>query len=82
MTGSAYLPIVLPIVAFVAMACWLGMVFYADSHPGYRSPKPHGSTADTATGRAEADQPAITGTAPGDHERIDAPESTGAVRSG
>lgn len=35
MTGSSYLAIVVPIIAFIAMAFWLGLVFYADSHPGY-----------------------------------------------
>ena len=35
MTGSSYLAIVVPIMAFIAMAFWLGLVFYADSHPGY-----------------------------------------------
>jgi len=34
-TGSSSVAIVLPIVAFTAMALWIGMVFYADSHPGY-----------------------------------------------
>ena len=80
MTGSAYLPIVVPIVAFVAMACWLGMVFYANSHPGYRTPKPRGSKAGSATERAEAGERALTGGRPGDHERIDAPAASGALR--
>jgi hypothetical protein len=35
-TGSSYVAIVAPIVAFAAMAFWLGLVFYADSHPGSR----------------------------------------------
>jgi hypothetical protein len=33
MTGSALAPIVIPIVAFVALFVWLGMVFWANSHP-------------------------------------------------
>jgi hypothetical protein len=39
-TGSSYIPIVVPIIAFFAMAFWLGMVFYADRHPGYKHRKP------------------------------------------
>jgi len=35
MTGSSLVAFILPVVAFTAMAFWLGMVFYADSHPGY-----------------------------------------------
>ena len=35
MTGSSYVALVVPIMAFFAMAFWLGLVFYADSHPGY-----------------------------------------------
>ena len=33
MTGSALAPVVIPIVAFLALAAWLGMVYYADAHP-------------------------------------------------
>jgi hypothetical protein len=33
-TGSSYVAIVVPIMAFIMMAFWLGLVFYADSHPG------------------------------------------------
>lgn len=38
-TGSSYIPIVVPIMAFVAMGFWLGLILYADSHPGYRHRK-------------------------------------------
>ena len=40
MTGSSYIPIVVPIIAFLAMASWIGLVFYADSHPGYKHRRP------------------------------------------
>lgn len=40
MTGSSYVPVVVPVIAFVAMAFWLGLIFYADAHPGYRHRKP------------------------------------------
>jgi hypothetical protein len=33
MTGSALAPVVIPIVAFVFLFLWIGMVFYANAHP-------------------------------------------------
>lgn len=33
MTGSALAPVVIPIVAFVFLILWLGMVFHANAHP-------------------------------------------------
>jgi hypothetical protein len=33
MTGSALAPVIIPIVAFVFLALWIGMVFYANAHP-------------------------------------------------
>jgi hypothetical protein len=59
MTGSSLVPIILPIVAIVALAAWLGMVFWADAHPGRKVP---GAEA------AGADVPPVTaapGAAPG-----------------
>ena len=43
MTGSALAPIVIPIVAFVFLFLWIGMVFYANSHPSV-----HGREAEAA----------------------------------
>jgi hypothetical protein len=37
MTGSFLVPIVAPVVAVVAMACWMGMIFWADAHPGWKT---------------------------------------------
>jgi hypothetical protein len=37
MIGSFLVPIVVPIVAFIAMAAWLGMVFWADAHPQWKA---------------------------------------------
>jgi hypothetical protein len=37
MTGSSLVPIVVPIVALVTLAAWLGMVFWADAHPGRKA---------------------------------------------
>lgn len=33
MTGSFLVLIVTPIVAIIALACWMGLVFWADAHP-------------------------------------------------
>jgi len=37
MTGSFLVPIVTPIVAVILLACWLGMVFWAASHPEWKT---------------------------------------------
>jgi len=37
MTGSLLVAVITPIAAFIAMACWLGMVFWAESHPGWQA---------------------------------------------
>lgn len=37
MTGSFLVPIIVPIAAFIALAAWLGMVFWADAHPGWKA---------------------------------------------
>lgn len=37
MTGSFWVAIVVPIVAFLALAAWLGMVYWADAHPGWKA---------------------------------------------
>ncbi len=37
MTGSFLVPIITPIVALVTMACWIGMIFRADAHPGWKT---------------------------------------------
>jgi len=51
MTGSALVPIFIPVVV-VALAAWLALVYYADAHPGYRTRKTAGESdavhADTA----------------------------------
>jgi hypothetical protein len=35
MTASPLAHIIIPIVAIIALAAWLAMVFYADAHPGH-----------------------------------------------
>jgi hypothetical protein len=37
MTGSFLVPIIVPIVALIALGAWLGMVFWADAHPGRKA---------------------------------------------
>ena len=37
MTGSLLVPIVTPIVAVIALACWLSMIFWADTHPRWKA---------------------------------------------
>jgi hypothetical protein len=63
-TGSSYIPIVVPIMAFVAMGFWLGLIFYADSHPGYRHRKVRPGPGDAA-GAPDSEAPGPA------HERID-----------
>jgi len=78
-------------MAFVAMAFWLGLVFYADSHPGYRSRK---SAAKSRTKKAASDGSMLetavlqapenagsTLTGPRDHERISEPALVGPAPS-
>lgn len=36
MTGSSLVPVIVPIVAVLAMAVWLGLVFYAAAHPRWK----------------------------------------------
>jgi hypothetical protein len=37
MTGSFLVPIITPLVAVIALACWLGMVLWAEGHPGWKA---------------------------------------------
>jgi hypothetical protein len=49
MTGSSLVPVIVPIVAVLAMAVWLGLVFYAAAHPRW---KRYDVLPGTATGGA------------------------------
>jgi hypothetical protein len=57
MTGSFLVPIIVPIVAFIALATWLGMVFWAEAHPEWKArataPGPEASAAMDASPAAE-----------------------------
>ncbi len=50
MTGSSLVPVIVPIVAMLAMAVWLGLVFYAAAHPRWKRDDvlPGSATGDTA----------------------------------
>jgi hypothetical protein len=48
MTGSALAPVIIPIVAFVFLFLWIGMVFYANAHPSV-----HGRQAQAPGGERE-----------------------------
>jgi hypothetical protein len=37
MTGSFLVAIITPIVALIGLAFWLGMVFWAEGHPGWKT---------------------------------------------
>jgi hypothetical protein len=74
MTGSSYLPIVVPVVAFLAMGFWLAVIFYADSHPGHGRKRPADEVRETGT---ESGQ--LSG-APG-HERTGISTLTGHDRA-
>jgi hypothetical protein len=37
MTGSSLVPIITPIVALITLAFWLGIVYWADAHPGWKA---------------------------------------------
>jgi len=39
MTGSTAVHIVVPVVTLAALAIWIAMVYYADSHPRYKASK-------------------------------------------
>jgi hypothetical protein len=54
MTGSSLAPIIIPIVAMIALAGWLAMVYYAEAHPGWKAHRAASTPVDTgATVRAD-----------------------------
>jgi len=38
MSGSSVAPFIIPIVAMICLAFFLGIVYYADSHPEWKNP--------------------------------------------
>jgi hypothetical protein len=86
MTGSSLVSVIVPIVAVLAMAVWLGLVFYASAHPRW---KRYDVLAGPATGAAsgtpgapalpaQRDLAAVTGRASGAAEG--APARAGQAR--
>ncbi len=67
MTGSALVPVIVPIVAVIALGIWLTLVYWADAHPGY---KRHGTTS---VSPARADEDAAAASDHGDGERVSSP---------
>ena len=55
MTGSSSAPIVIPIVAVFCLAIWLGLVYYADAHPRWKSQRAPRRPAEP--GQAAAPEP-------------------------
>jgi hypothetical protein len=56
-------PIITPIVAVIALACWLGMIFWAEGHPGWKAHHPahesqFPSEGLTLAGDLHSDEPA------------------------
>ncbi len=63
MSGSSLIPIVVPIMAFVAMAFWLGLVFHADSHPRRAHKRRSAASAASCDDRARTRRlPEVSGT--------------------
>jgi hypothetical protein len=48
MTGSSLAPVIIPIVVSISLAAWLIMVYYAASHPGWKSARPSSAAASQA----------------------------------
>lgn len=76
MSGSSLIPVIVPIMAFVGLAFWIGLVFYADSHPR-RARKPSGAGSKPPAAPASAPPPQSVGAAA--EERHDQPESEHAL---
>jgi hypothetical protein len=66
MTGSLLFFIVLPIMAVLGLGTWLGMVFWADAHPGHKPPAavPGPDATGTGTPLSAAESGARPGSEP------------------
>lgn len=51
MTGSIEAQIIIPIVAFVLLFSWLGIVYWADSHPYWKGHKPPAQSSGQGVGQ-------------------------------
>jgi hypothetical protein len=82
MTGSSLAPIIVPIVAVLAMAVWLGLVFYAAAHPRWKRydvlPGPAAGAPGTPARPAERGLAVTTGRGSG--AARDAPAYSGQAR--
>jgi len=72
MTGSLLVVIITPIAALLSLGCWLGMIFWADAHPEWKT-------------RTAAEGPELTAAGfivPGQEEPAELAGSTQAPSSG
>jgi len=63
MAGSVLVAIVTPIAAVIALGFWLGMIFWAGGHPGWKTHHPPQETqfpgeSRTLSGDLHAEEPA------------------------
>jgi len=58
MTGSMWVPIIVPIVALLALGSWLALVYYADAHPQTR----HASAPQAGLAGGQAATDTVEGT--------------------
>ena len=49
MTGSSLAPIVIPIVAMIALTGWLAMMFHANAHPEWKAHRAAPKSVDAGT---------------------------------
>ena len=56
MTGSSLVPIVVPIVTTLALAVWLGIVFYAAGHPAWKAHTAPAARVTRVTRTADAEK--------------------------
>jgi len=54
MTGSSLAPVIIPIVVSISLAAWLFIVYYANSHPQWKSARPAPGQVSPARGRETA----------------------------
>jgi hypothetical protein len=67
MTGSLLVVIITPIAALFSLGCWLGMIFWADAHPQWKTPAAPEGPELTAAGfiPAQSEPAELAGSKPG-----------------
>jgi len=84
MSGSALAPLIIPIVVVPALAIWLIMVYYADSHPWWRTRGQLPAQRDSEPGTAALPGPVVDVPAPrrAEPEAASAEQPVAATRAG